>query len=432
MSACLLVILMPVASAACLPIQPVTTVTPYIPPGPHGTIYVESSPPGAVISLNGDTRGRAPVNITGLWPGSYTITTQLSGYQDYTATTSISGATISSVYCPMVPDNSGNGLYIISNPSNGIVYLDGKQNGVTPILLSSIAAGTHTIQIRLYGYDEWKSTVDFHEGGTKTITANLNQEDNDLDQGINVSSSPGGAKVMLDGLAKGITPITLNNVAAGIHILQIDYPGYTSWKSTIDVPETGIQDIAVTLKGESTASPGWITVSSGPGNASVMLDGSYVGRTQSGSFLDMDTISPGEHTVALELPGYQPYSTQAIVSPGQVCPVNATLQPLPGPGVDGALSVTSDPAGATVSVDNISLGISPVTVDNIADGDHMVTLTKDGYRNYSDSIAVTAGTTSIVSATLVPVTRSLHTPVSLLAILCALGITGFLILRKPA
>jgi hypothetical protein len=87
--------------------------------------------------------------------------------------------------------------------------------------------------------------------------------------------------------------------------------------------------------------------------------------------------------------------------------------------------------GATVSVDNISLGISPVTVDDIADGDHLVTLSKDGYQNYSASIAVTAGTTRSVSATLVPLTRSLHTPVSLLAILGGLGITGFLVLRKP-
>ena len=281
-----------------------TTTTTYGPPGPYGTIYVESSPPGAIISLNGDNQGHAPVTITGLWPGTYTISAELTGYQEYTTITTISGATRSSVYCPLVPADTGNGLYVISTPANANVYLDGVQKGVTPLMLSDPATGTHIIQVRLYGYDEWKSTVEVSNGGTKTISALLNQNDTVLTQGINISSNPGGATIILDGLAKGVTPKTLNNIAAGIHVLEIDYPGYTSWKSTVDVPETEIKDISINLT-PKTNPPGWIAVSSSPGNASVTLDGSYVGRTPANSSLNLDTITPGEHTIALELPGYQ-------------------------------------------------------------------------------------------------------------------------------
>ena len=411
---------------------PRTVTTTYGPPGPYGTIYVESSPAGAVIFINGDNEGHAPVTITGLWPGSYNISAELAGFLKYTSITTISGPTRSVVYCPLVPDNSGNGLYVVSTPVQAKVYLDGVLKGETPLMLSDTASGSHTLQVKSSGYDEWKSTVEVPENGTKTISAILNQNNVDLPQGINVSSNPKGAEVMLDGLKKGVTPITLNNIAAGIHILQIDYPGYNSWKSTVDVPETEMREISINLTPKPGSSPGWITVSSSPCNALVTLDGIYVGRTPANSSLNLDTITPGEHTIGLALSGYKPYSTNTTVSPNLISAVNVTLIPISGPLAKGALSVTSDPAGATISVDNTSLGISPMTANDIAVGNHLVNITMEGYQDYSTSILVTAGTTSTVSATLLQVTPLLKTPLFPVTALGALGIFGFfLLLRKP-
>ena len=246
------------------PITVYTVTTPYGPSGPYGTIFVESSPPGAVIYLNDENQGRAPVTITGLWPGSYSISAELAGYEKYTSATTISGPTRSSVYCQLVPDNSGNGLYVMSTPDKAKVYLDGNLKGETPIMLSDTDSGSHTLVVKQPGYDEWKLTVVVPESGTKTISAILNQSNVDVTRGINVSSNPGGAEVMLDGLRKGVTPITLNNIAAGIHILEIGYPGYNSWKSTIDVPETEIKEVSINLTPKPGSSPGWICSSISP------------------------------------------------------------------------------------------------------------------------------------------------------------------------
>ncbi|RPI39309.1 MAG: PEGA domain-containing protein [Methanoregulaceae archaeon] len=406
-------------------IIPSAVTTSYGPQGPYGTIYVESSPPGAIVSVNGENRGHAPVTIKGLYPGSYTISAELSGYTKYTTTTSISGAEYSSVYCPLVRETTGTGLYVTSTPARASVYLEGVFKGVTPLMLSDTAAGSHILQVRLSGYDEWKSTVDVPTGGTRTITAILIQNNAGLINGINVSSNPSGANVLLDGLKKGFTPITLNKIAAGIHILEIEYPGYITWKSTVDVPESGIKDISVTLTTKSTSSPGWITVFSRPDNASVTLNGIYVGRTLENTSLNLDAIPAGEHTVALELPGYQPYSTQVSVSPNQVSAVNVTFTPS-----FGAVSVTSDPAGATIFLDNASIGISPVTAGNVSAGSHLVTMQREGYLDYSASILVTAGTTSSVSAALLPVTPALHSPALPLTVFGSLFLFGFFFLRK--
>jgi hypothetical protein len=431
-SVCLLLIVLPLADAACnSSVTPrYTLITDIEQIGPYGSIYVESSPSGAVISLNGANQGHAPVTISGLYPGTYTITAKISGYEDFTSSTTISGATRSMVYCPMVPENNGNGLYIVSTPEKANVYIDGTYKGVTPIMLGTPGTGSHTIEVRLSGYENWRSTVDVPEGGTKTIAAILVAQDTDANRGISVSSKPAGARVLLDGLPKGYTPVTLTGISSGIHILELEYTGYTSWKSTLDVPETGIKAIAVNLTPKAASSPGWITVFSSPENATVTLDGDYVGLTMVNSSLNLNNIIPGDHAIVLELPGYTPYSALVTVSPNQVSTVHATLIPVSGSSAKGILSVTSDPAGATISVDNKSIGMSPLTADNIAAGYHVVNITLEGYQVYSTSIHITAETPSNVSATLQPVTSSLHTPVFPLSALAALGIFCIITLRK--
>ena len=417
-------------TAYTIPPRPATT-TYYGSPGPYGTIYVETSPSGAVISLDGEVRGRAPVTITGLWPGSYTITAELAGYQKYKSETTLSGPTRTSVYCRLEPDDSGKGLYVVSTPEPAKIYLDGILKGETPLLLSDAASGSHTLQVKRSGYNEWKSTVWFPESGTKTIAAVLNQNTDEFPQGINVTSNPAGAEVLLDGLKKGNTPITLNNIAAGIHIVEIGYPGYTSWKSTVDVPESVFKVISINLTPKPERLPGSITVRSDPGNALVTLDGNYAGQTPANSSLHLDTLPPGEYTLGLALPGYKPYSTNATVSPNQTSYVNVTLIPVSGPLAKGALSVISDPAGATISIDNTSLGLSPLKVNDIAVGNHRVTVTMEGYEDYSTSVLVTAGTTSTVSATLLAVPSTLQSHgFPWITVLGAFGIIGLFSLRK--
>ena len=74
---CIFFLLQPVAGACNRSVIPEVIVT-YWEPGPDGSIYVESSPPGAIISVNGDNHGHAPVTVSGLWPGTYTVTASMA------------------------------------------------------------------------------------------------------------------------------------------------------------------------------------------------------------------------------------------------------------------------------------------------------------------------------------------------------------------
>jgi hypothetical protein len=424
-----LLLLSPAGATCPLGYTVQTTSTPVV-IGPYGTIYVESSPPGAVISVNGINHGHAPATITGLYPGTYTIRAELKGFQDFTTTASLSGPTRTSVYCPMVPDSTGNGIYVMSSPPRANVYLDGVLRGVAPLMLSNTVPGSHQVIVNLSGYDDWESTVVVPQSGTKTVAAVLDENDEKTVRGINVTSKPSGARVLLDSTERGVTPVTLNNIAAGIHILEIEYAGYDAWKSTVSVPDSGLKQVSVNLTPEPAHAPGWITVASHPGNASVTLDGNFAGRTPVNSTLNLAEIPPGEHTIVVVLSGYRSFAEKINVSPNLVSAVNATLVPFSGPDLKGSLSVISAPAGAAVFVDNASIGISPLTADDLPAGNHVVSLRMEGYEEYSVSILVSGGTTKNITATLMPVTPALHSPMLPLTTLGALVVFGLFFLHR--
>jgi PEGA domain len=326
------------------------------PPVRYGTIYVESSPAGADIYFNGNYRGHAPLTISDVWPGTYTISAEMNGYRTYTTTTSVSGGTRSSVYCPLTPENTNGALYVMSSPSNANVYLDG--------------------------------------------------------------------------LYKGITPLTLSNLAAGTHILQIDHANNYDWKSTVDVPEGGTRTISATLNPMPASSTGWVYVSSSPGGAVVTLDGNSVGQTPVSGSLKLNTVTAGDHTVALSLSGYQPYSSPVTVSPNTVSEVSAVLIPTGTSSGKGSMSVSSNPPGANIFADNNFIGISPLTAQDIAAGNHMVTFRLEGYQEYSTSALVNAGTTSTVSAALLPVTPTPKSPLSVSPVILAVMIMALVFCRR--
>jgi hypothetical protein len=80
---------------------------------------------------------------------------------------------------------------------------------------------------------------------------------------------------------------------------------------------------------------------------------------------------------------------------------------LPSAPSTGMLRIATSPPGATVEIDGVGRGVSPVDVDGLAPGDHAVSVTAGNW-SMTEQVAVTAGRTT---ALLVPVARP-DTPVA--------------------
>ena len=176
-------------------LNPIPTET-TSPPVRYGSIAVESLPTGADIYFDGSYRGRAPLTITDVWPGTFPISAEMTGYRTFTTTVTVSSDTRSSVICSLSPMNTAGALYVISSPANAGVTLDGLYKGKTPITLNNLAADTHILQLDYPDYYDWKSSVEVPSGGTKTVSATLNPMPGSSTGWIYVTSSPGGASAV--------------------------------------------------------------------------------------------------------------------------------------------------------------------------------------------------------------------------------------------
>jgi hypothetical protein len=106
-------------------------------------------------------------------------------------------------------------------------------------------------------------------------------------------------------------------------------------------------------------------------------------------------------------PQIQKAAAVTEVQPPAVVPARAAepARPRPAPvSYVGALTVDAEPAGE-VFLNRKSVGRTPVRLDNLRAGSHLVWIERQGYRRFTRVVAVTADNVARVSAELEPLTR---------------------------
>ena len=369
-----------------------------------GYFQVESIPPGAEVTFDGVFQGETPLTIAVAIssPPPHSMIVTLRGYLPYTKNLQENppvGQTVS-VVARLEPVTPFGTLVVTSSPPGALVTVDGGSGQQAPWTYQGISSGPHVVQAFLSGYQPFSTQVIIPEGGSATVNAMLNP----LTQigSIQVKSSPSGADVYVDGLFKGNTDITIGSMQAGNHVVRIRLAGYEDWTSTVLVTQNAVTIIDATLTPASRAPTGDIEVSSTPVGAAVYLDGSYQGMTHSGSPLELTGISPGDHTLELSIENYQDYLNTVSVAPGQTTVINAVLVPGVAPGQTGTVQVSSDPSGASIFLDNVFQGESPLTLKNVPAGTHSLLIELSGYDNYTSDLTVSPGQAILVEASLVP------------------------------
>jgi serine/threonine-protein kinase len=153
-----------------------------------------------------------------------------------------------------------------------------------------------------------------------------------------VRSTPAGARVFVDGREQGQTPATIRDLARGTHRVRITLDGYAAEE----------RRVALTAAQPSQA-------------------------------MTVDLKRTGAPAAAR--------STGSPVAPAAVAPA-------------GALTVDSRPDGARVFLDGRLVGTTPLSLPQVAAGEHAVRLEREGYRRWSSSVRVAGGQGQRVTASL--------------------------------
>ena len=155
-----------------------------------------------------------------------------------------------------------------------------------------------------------------------------------------VRTEPAGALVVVDGVDRGITPITLSDIPFGEHQVEIVREGFGVHREqvVVDRPVNPVE-VRLTPAGAApvvepevvppaptvAAGRGSLDVASRPSGARVIVDGEIVGVTP----ITLPVL-PGRHSVRLELDGYQVWSSGPVdVDAGETMDVRGSLERSP-------------------------------------------------------------------------------------------------------
>lgn len=179
-------------------------------------VSINSNPTGADVYIDGVYKGVTPLK-TILSYGEHTIRFDREGY--YQETQTIEVGDNMELVTEKLSQIVGK-MKITSSPSGALVYIDGVKVGQTPFVKDDVLVGTHKIRIQKDGYESQNKTL--------IVKENLNNLDVTLikvdSKTINIYSNPSGAKVKLDGVDVGYTPLT-KTVSKGKHWVYVEKNG---------------------------------------------------------------------------------------------------------------------------------------------------------------------------------------------------------------
>jgi len=212
---------------------------------------------------------------------------------------------------------------------------------------------------------------------------------------LELGTTPPGAEVHINHQKRGTTPLSITDLPAGTHLLQLTRPGHRSILDTFTLEEGIPRPLTFALEPLT----GLLLVTTNPGGAEVTCNGAALGQTP----LLITTLEPGTHRLSLALPGYQRKEIDVILK--DRTPVKQEVELM---SASGTLNVTSDPADADVLVNGIARGKTPCRIDRIPDGSVNIEVKAPGFESHTRQVALAAGEVQNIDVALKPLPGTLR------------------------
>ena len=236
--------------------------------------------------------------------------------------------------------------YLIRSGSYELTLLnDGYHDSVTQLLVSAEQSQTHPFVMRKLP-------------GIISIASDITD----------------GARVQIDGVDIGLTPLNGVLVESGDHQMTISKERYLDYRETISV-----EGRSVVQRYQASLEPAWATVSLStvPAGADVLVDGEIFGTTPVNA-----EILQGRRDLTLKLSGHKAWQDDFDVIAGQ----DFTIPPVQLEPADGLVFIRSNPSAASLTIGGDFKGLTPLEVALAPGQNHELTFFKNGYHSKKTTI----------------------------------------------
>lgn len=268
-------------------------------------------------------------------------------------------------------------LVVQSNPSGIPVFVDGIEQGRTPARIA-VAPGSHILELRGRGVPR---VIPLNVSAGAEVSQYLEFAEAPLTGQLAVQSDPAGAKVMIDGVERGVAPLTITDLAPGDHRVELQSSEGITARHTVTVQAGGTASLVVPIGTAASAGPvsGWISVKA-PFALEIREQGRLLGTTDTERLM----IAAGRHELDFinEPLGFR--ATRVVqVGPGKVASITLDLP-------QGVVNLNAAP-WAEVWIDGRRVGDTPIGNLSVSIGPHEVVFKHPQFGEKRHAISVTLG-----------------------------------------
>jgi tetratricopeptide (TPR) repeat protein len=211
-----------------------------------------------------------------------------------------------------------------------------------------------------------------------------------------IITEPQNATIYLDDKKAGPFATTpWSGSIEGEHKLIIEKPGYKIVESTISADPTKLVQFVSHMAEESSFA--WVTIASNVPKSDVYIDDKTIGAV--GTTPWTQQIKPGKHTFWISKEGYDEYTETIDITPGDTKQVMGTIKGTPV----GKIAVTGfGIEDSQIFVDGKVLCERGPCLRSVPQGDHVVLVTREGYKPYERRITIEAKAETQLKVTLAP------------------------------
>lgn len=212
--------------------------------GEGGNIRVISNVEGALVYLDGEERGPAPIDLENIPAGNHVVEVKAAGFvtREERVAVAVGAATILKLDLEADGASATGTIKVVSPVPEAEVFIDGEKIGGVP-QERVVSTGDHFVVVTKPGFQRFEKKLVVEEGKIITVTAELKSVG-----GIRFLSNPGGAQIMLDGEPIGETPMVNQEIATGEHIVMVRLTGYFDFETSVKVEGGKLLVVNATLE----------------------------------------------------------------------------------------------------------------------------------------------------------------------------------------
>lgn len=254
---------------------------------------------GANVVVDGETLGTLPFRGA-LTPGRHMVQIKSERNALFTQWIELQPGEVKTLTPTLELQAARQGSILVSSDTPGAdVFVDGKAQGQTPIVVQNVSEGKHTVEVRARRKAPYRRDIFIAHGERVSVNPALDPNDGQRGGVVIVNASVGGAIVTVDKRRRGAAPIVLHNLRDGKHTVDVTANGHESFHATCQVGRGTPCEVYAKLKPVRAA----IRVEANVSYAVLFVDGVKTGAVPFDGY-----VATGNRRIEVRAEGYETFS----------------------------------------------------------------------------------------------------------------------------